>query len=215
MKSLFVRHHIHKVLLYRQGGRECICTTSLISTSKQLACTEREHPCPSWHLKSCREDEDCLEFGDLKIEEESFHPNPNSNSVEASGLTAGLAGKRWASLQLFAWSPPKRSVGFMIKGKTLSPKVDIQWISAASLLQKATVLNNQVPHPKAHFLWSLSLAGLMGSDFSCTSINSPRFGSQQKLRLPLNSLGLIVGSAWLFSSRCGCQERKTWVQTMF
>lgn len=89
MKSLIVRHHIHKVLLYRQGKREGICTTSLIFTSKQLPCTEREHLCPSRHLKSSREDGDCLEFGDSEIEE-AFHHNLNSNSVEASGLTAGL-----------------------------------------------------------------------------------------------------------------------------
>lgn len=181
MKSLFGRHCIHKVLLYRQGESERVFVQQVLylPPSNRLALKGSTlAPADTWSLAG--KVGIAWNLGIQKIEE-AFHHSPNSNHVEASGLTAGLPGKRWASPQPFYMKFSQGTCGSYDKRENpLSKSTEIQWISAVSLLQKATVLNNQVLHPKAHFLGSLFLEGLMGSDFPCIAVNSPRVGSQQK-----------------------------------
>lgn len=156
-------------------GRESICTASLTLTSERLLCTEREHPCLSRYLKSCREERDRLGLGDSKIKE-AFHHDPNFNHMEKlQGCLQDCLANSCAFPSFFCLKSSQENCRSCIKGgNPLSKNTGIQWIHAVHLLQKGTTLwitRHQIQ--KAHFLWSLSLEGLMGSGFSCTAIHLP------------------------------------------
>lgn len=182
MKSLFGRYHVHKCC-FIDTGRAHICTVSIVPISERLPCTERQHSHPSRYLKTHRENWDFLAFGNPKIKE-AFHHGPNSNHVEElqSCLQDCLANSRVSSHPP-AWSSPKRLVLWQ-RENPFSNSTEIQWIRAVRLLQNRRMLRTTRQHtPKAHFLRSISLEGLMRPDFSLHSypaVNSPRFGSQQK-----------------------------------